>query len=178
MIHTRADCDISSLPSEPLGAWACQDPAVPSVIPSKAGSRNLTSTPAGPAARPSPLPRHPLIAKTKRPRANPLPRTSDRMGHFRTEWWGSRDSNPDARRHVILNHARLPVSALPHDDDGSSRAPTTAVRPGLRGSRGTPALLAPRGGGSSGRAAWPGAPATASAAPRARAGCPPATRWP
>ena len=29
-------------------------------------------------------------------------------------WWGSRDSNPDAFRHMILNHARLPIPTLPH----------------------------------------------------------------
>ena len=31
-------------------------------------------------------------------------------------WWGSRDSNPDAFRHMILNHARLPVPTLPRWD--------------------------------------------------------------
>ena len=89
-------------------------------------------------------------------------------------WWGSRDSNPDARRHVILSHARLPVSALPHDG-GASRPLTRAVRPGRRGSGSTPASRAPRGGGSSDRAACRAAPAGASAAPRATRGCRPAT---
>ena len=28
-------------------------------------------------------------------------------------WWGSRDWNPDAFQHMILNHARLPVPTLP-----------------------------------------------------------------
>ena len=28
-------------------------------------------------------------------------------------WWGSGDSNPDAFRHMILSHARLPIPALP-----------------------------------------------------------------
>ena len=28
-------------------------------------------------------------------------------------WWGSGDSNPDALRHMILNHARLPIATLP-----------------------------------------------------------------
>ena len=43
---------------------------------------------------------------------------------FRTpskrSWWGSRDSNPDALRHMILNHARLPIPTLP-------RAASTAI---------------------------------------------------
>ena len=29
-------------------------------------------------------------------------------------WWGRRDSNPHALRHMILNHARLPIPTLPH----------------------------------------------------------------
>ena len=33
--------------------------------------------------------------------------------HVGREKWGSRDSNPDALRHMILNHARLPVPTLP-----------------------------------------------------------------
>ena len=32
------------------------------------------------------------------------------------DWWGSRDSNPDAFRHMILNHARLPIPTLPPVD--------------------------------------------------------------
>lgn len=28
-------------------------------------------------------------------------------------WWGKRDSNPHALRHVILSHARLPIPTFP-----------------------------------------------------------------
>ena len=31
-------------------------------------------------------------------------------------WWGRRDSNPHALRHMILSHARLPVPTLPLAD--------------------------------------------------------------
>ena len=34
-----------------------------------------------------------------------------------TRQWGSGDSNPDALRHQILNLARLPVPALPHENN-------------------------------------------------------------
>ncbi|MBM2810921.1 MAG: Queuine tRNA-ribosyltransferase [Chloroflexi bacterium] len=37
----------------------------------------------------------------------------DRRGRARPSWWGRRDSNPHASRHVILSHARLPVPTLP-----------------------------------------------------------------
>ena len=32
-----------------------------------------------------------------------------------TNEWGRRDSNPHALRHMILNHARLPIPTLPHE---------------------------------------------------------------
>ena len=31
-----------------------------------------------------------------------------------SDWWGIRDSNPYAFRHMILSHARLPIPPIPH----------------------------------------------------------------
>ena len=31
-----------------------------------------------------------------------------------SNWWGIRDSNPYAFRHMILSHARLPIPPIPH----------------------------------------------------------------
>lgn len=37
-------------------------------------------------------------------------------------WWGRRDSNPHALRHMILSHACLPVPTLPRLRDYSKKA--------------------------------------------------------
>ena len=34
---------------------------------------------------------------------------------FSVGWWGRRDSNPHARGHMILSHARLPIPTLPRN---------------------------------------------------------------
>ena len=43
-------------------------------------------------------------------------------------WWGKRDSNPHALRHVILSHARLPIPTFPLDaartSEHDTRRPT------------------------------------------------------
>ncbi len=39
------------------------------------------------------------------------------MKIFNQGQWGSGDSNPDALRHQILNLARLPIPALPQNED-------------------------------------------------------------
>ena len=46
-------------------------------------------------------------------------------------WWGSRDSNPDAFQHMILNHARLPVPTLPPGPDSIPAGARIATRLGV-----------------------------------------------
>ena len=43
-------------------------------------------------------------------------------------WWGSGDSNPDALRHVILSHARLPFRHFPRDKLSTGGPPGTRTR--------------------------------------------------
>ena len=40
------------------------------------------------------------------------------MGEGRRRMWGRGDSNSHASRHMILNHARLPIPTLPHEAPG------------------------------------------------------------
>ena len=41
--------------------------------------------------------------------------------------WGRRDSNPQALRHMILSHARLPVPTLPREADSDSNGVAAKV---------------------------------------------------
>jgi hypothetical protein len=45
----------------------------------------------------------------------PSPESTNSIGFwfYIWRWWGKRDSNPHALRHMILNHARLPIPTFP-----------------------------------------------------------------